>query len=493
MSGVEPGSIIVCEYVKEKDKYAMEGEFWNFQLFQYTDPILERKLIVKSSADKTLYYKVRNGDLSPEIKQQDNEKIYTWKQTNIPAIIKENNMPSLINVAPFVQVSTVKNWSQVSNWYQDLIEEQYQVNEELKSKIKELTENVTKTEEKIKALFYYVTNQIRYIGLQFGESGYKPYSAVETFKNKYGVCKEKATLLIAMLREIGVKAEPVLIYRGSATIDIEIASPGLFNHMIVYLPEQKKYLDPTSQGTRYGVLPGDQGKNVLLPEIDKLSQTPVRPPECSTALVNQKVKLKEDGSADINYKEKYTGLYGFSYKQIYKSYTPRQRKRLIRSGVSRGFSNAYLKGIKLEGVEKLNKVFSLQVSNIKVPAYAKSMGDNLLSFKFLHYPIQLNQLVASQTRNYPLYLGFKRKAKRKIEVVLPVNFKVKFLPEDINYSNKVGKLSVDYQKQNNILSLDFEIIIDKQQIGVEDYQAARELFNKAGAVIDKQVLIVKKQ
>ncbi|MBM7623772.1 DUF3857 domain-containing protein [Sporohalobacter salinus] len=488
MPGVKPGSIVVCEYVKTKDEYAIEDEFWNYDLFQSTDPIKNKKLVIKIPVNKEINYKVRNGNLKPKIEKKDDAKIYTWQQSDIPGITKENNMPSLINLAPLVQISTLDNWSQVSSWYQGLIEKQYKVNKELKNKIKELTQGNETKEEKVKSLYNYVTSRIRYIGLQFGESGYKPYSAVETFKNKYGVCKEKATLLIAMLREIGVKAEPVLIRRGSGAVDLDIVSPILFNHMIVYLPDQDKYLDPTSKGTAYGVLPGDQNKNVLLPESDILSKTPISPANSNLAFLKQQVDLKQNGKANIVYQEEKSGVYGYAYRKGYQKYTPRQQKRIVKQGISKGFSNAQATGIQFAGIKDLNQNFSLKISNLQVKSYAKRMG-NLLSFKPLRYPIKLSQLVAAEERSYPFHLGFKRKDHRKIEIDIPSNYQVNYLPEDISFQNEVGSLEATYKQQNNKVVLDFNLIVDQYQLEVSEYQAARELLNQAEGVAQNQILL----
>ncbi|MGM0369840.1 MAG: DUF3857 domain-containing protein [Bacillota bacterium] len=491
MSGVEPGSIVVCEYVKTKDEYAIKDEFWNYQLFQTTDPIEEKKLVVKTPADKKVNYKVRNGDLKPEITEENNTKTYTWLETDVPAIIKENNMTSLINVAPFIEISTLDNWSQISNWYQGLIDEQYQVNDELKSKIEELTADGQSKEDKIEKLYNYVTSQIRYIGLQFGESGYRPYSATETFSNKYGVCKEKATLLIAMLREIGVEAEPVLIRRGSGAIDVDIASPALFNHLIVYLPDQDKYLDPTSSGTTYGVLPGDQGKNVLLPEEDKLEKTPVMDSEKNRTTVNQQVKLMNDGSAKIEFQEQNIGVYGYFYKRGYQRYTPQKRDEIVKQTVSKTFSNAQIEGIKLSGIEDLAEDFRMEVLNVKVKDYAQKMGD-IMSFKPLRFPLQLGNIVAADERDYPIYLGFNRQVLREVEVKIPAGHKVDHLPEEIDFSNQVGELHLDYQQQGRTIKVKLDLKVNQHQVMPDDYQAVRDLFTKAEGVLQNQVMIQKK-
>lgn len=490
MPGVKPGSILICNYVITKESYAMEGEFWNYLLFQSTDPIKESKLVLKTPQDKNVDYKIRNGDFEPEIIEKEDSKIYTWKRTDVPAIIKEENMSSLVNIAPFIQISTLQSWSKVSDWYQSLIEDQYEVNEEMKNKISELTKNSETETEKIKALYNYVTSQIRYIGLQFGESGYKPYSAATTFENKYGVCKEKSTLLIAMLREIGVKAEPVLINRGSARVDMDIKSPAVFNHMIVYLPEKDKYLDPTSQGTMYGVLPGDQGKNILLPEKNKIAKTPVVEPTQNMSLSKQVVNIKEDGSAEINYKEEKTGLYGFTYKSVYRNYNPEQREKLIKRGLSRGFSNPKVEKIKLNGVNDLNKELSIEITKIESENYAEKMG-NMLTFNSFKFPLNLARAVSADSRNYPLYLSFKRNVKRKVEIRIPEEYEINYIPENKNFDNEIGSLRVDYNKQGSKILLDFNLIVDKIEIAADNYKKVKNLVNKASEEIQNQIMIQK--
>ena len=490
MSGVEPGSILVCEYEKVKDSYAIEDEFWNYQLMQYTDPIQKNKVKVKMPKDKEIKYKVKNGNIKAKVKKEEKYKTYIWENNNAPAIIKEENMPSLLNIAPLLEITTVKDWAQVSDWYNSLIEGQYEVNKAIDNKINELTKDSKNKEEKMVDLYNYVTSQIRYIGLQFGESGYKPYSAATTFENKYGVCKEKATLLIAMLREIGVKAEPVLINRGSAKVDLDISSPALFNHMIVYLPDKDIYLDPTSKGTMYGVLPGDQGKNVFLPESNKLTNTPIAKAEENISISKQKVNLQKDGSAQINYKESMTGLYGFTYKRFYQQYKKERLDSLIKRGISRGFTNASVGEIKYQGINNLDKDLSLEIPNLKVQNYAEKMG-NMLTIKPFRFPLQLSQIVASETRNYPLYLSFKRNVKREVDITLPEGYKFDFVPKDQEFSNEIGSLKIDYEKGADKVSVDLNLIVDRKIISSEEYKSARKLLNKAGSSIQNQIMIKK--
>ena len=198
--------------------------------------------------------------------------------------------------------------------------------------------------------------------------------------------------------------------------------------------------------------------------------------------------MKKNGDAKITYVEQHSGVYDYFYRRGYQKYTPQQRKMVMKQGISKGFANAEASGIKIMGIEDLNQPFKVSISNLQVSGYAKNMA-NLLSFRPLRYPISLKRLVAAKERKYPLYLSFKREIKRKIEINLPADRQVNYLPDDINFKNKAGQLLVDYEDQGDKVLLDFKLILDQYQLEVSEYQAAKELLNKAGGVIQNQILL----
>ncbi|PRX18130.1 transglutaminase superfamily protein [Orenia metallireducens] len=489
MSGVEPGSIIVLDYIDTIKKSDIKGEFWYQEMFQSIEPIKEKRFVLKVPIDKKINYRGRFTDLKPTITENKGVTEYVWADKDIAAIIKESWMPPLMDVAPIIKFSTLDSWSQVSKWYQGLIDNQYDVNDELRDKIKELIKGANSEEEKIKALYNYVTSQIRYVGLQFGESGYKPYPAVETFENKYGVCKEKATLLIAMLREIGVEAEPVVINR-SYNPDLEIVSPSQFNHMIVYLPKKNQYLDPTNNGTMYGVLPGDQNKNVFLLESDKLAKTPISKAVENKIIREQNVKLNEDGSAVIDYVRKSSGVDDFGFKSFFNEYNEEQRKLILKQMISPLFHQIKLNNIKFEGIEDLDKNAKIELDSMQVSNYAKKMG-NLFTIQPLRSTIDLSEIMEPDKRIYPIDLGNTRNDSRSVEIKIPQGYKVNYLPENIKMKNNVGELRLDYTKEKDKVIVNFDLKINKIKVEVKDYQQLRELLNKAASSIENQILIEK--
>src|SRR5207244_7456115 len=117
----------------------------------------------------------------------------------------------------------------------------------------ELTADAKGDMDKIKAVFHHVSNKIRYMGLtpEKDRPGFEPHDVRLTFENKYGVCRDKAALLVSMLRAAGLQAYPVLVSVGSKK-DPEVPEP-FFNHAIVGVELKKgEYvlMDPTAENTK---------------------------------------------------------------------------------------------------------------------------------------------------------------------------------------------------------------------------------------------------
>ncbi len=214
-----------------------------------------------------------------EVKRANGDVLHRWVAENVPATYAEDEMPEQSTQLQRVSFSTFKTWEEVSQWYWGLCEPHMQTTPAIDAKVKELTEGKTQKEQ-IEALFGFVAQGVRYMGIiaEDDAPGYEPHDVALTFENRYGVCRDKGALLVAMLRKAGYNAFPVLINAGSKR-DPEVPIP-YFNHAIVAVDMgNREYwlMDPTDDTAR-AELPGylsDSTYVVCRPEGETQRVTPV--------------------------------------------------------------------------------------------------------------------------------------------------------------------------------------------------------------------------
>jgi hypothetical protein len=179
--------------------------------------------------------------------------------------------------------------------------------------------------EKQAAILDYVDAEVRYTGIEFGEAAIVPHEPSETLALKYGDCKDKATLLVAMLRAAGVPAYVALLNAGSRLdVPADLPGMGLFDHAIVFVPgaqgEADLWIDATDQYARLGQLPiNDQGRRALIarPETKALVKTPESTSRDNVLLEMREVRLGENGPATVTEKTLPTGVFESHYRAFY--------------------------------------------------------------------------------------------------------------------------------------------------------------------------------
>ena len=115
--------------------------------------------------------------------------------------------------------NSFSNWQQMGSWYLNLTSGRFDASPEIKAKVASSTASSPTQLAKMRVLAEFMQHDIRYVGIELGIGGWQPHPAAEVFSHRYGDCKDKATLMAAMLREIGIDSDYVVIYteRGSVT------------------------------------------------------------------------------------------------------------------------------------------------------------------------------------------------------------------------------------------------------------------------------------
>jgi tetratricopeptide (TPR) repeat protein len=274
--GVSVGDVVEYDVVITATPL-VAGQFW--QIWNFTDRIiaLDEQLDLNVPSNRALKIKSSEG-IEPTVSSEGDRRLYHWATSNLKTpppidifkafefdVIKllEGNPPP---PAPRVMFSTFQSWAEVANWYAELERDRRLPTPEIRAKADEIARGQPTDEAKAQALYYWVSQYIRYVSLSFGLGRYQPHAAAEVLANRYGDCKDKTTLLEAMLEAEGLHAHPVLA-NTLLDIDPEMPNPGQFDHAFTFLRAGDKdmWLDTTLGVGPFGYLmPQLRGKEALV-------------------------------------------------------------------------------------------------------------------------------------------------------------------------------------------------------------------------------------
>ena len=287
------------------------GHFW-YEYNLTTDQIVRDERL-EMSVPKDKHINVKCASLRPEVVEQGSVRVYKWKHSNLQRKAQdEETTQKRSTPPPDIQISTFTNWEEIGHWYSELQKDQIIVTPAIAKKAEELTKGLTTEDEKLRAIYSFVALHIHYIGLDFGIGRYKPHAAEEVLDNEYGDCKDKHTLLAALLKAAGFDAWPVLIH-ASQKLDVDVPSPAQFNHVITVVPRGKDqvWLDTTTEVAPFGLLlPQLRNKQALLIPTGKavlLQTTPVNPPFLQEQTFTAVAKLGADGVLKGHITQKFRG------------------------------------------------------------------------------------------------------------------------------------------------------------------------------------------
>ncbi len=250
---LRPGDVLEYEFVRTITNPLTPGQFWTSVNFSDKGIILDQQLEINVPQGRQIKLKSKPG-YEPKISDEGDRRIYRWTYTHLKdeeagphGKKKPRNPHKSEDEIPTVQLTTFQSWEELGAWYASLEHDRRQPNDAIKAKAEELVQGKTDDMAKVKALYEYVSRNIRYVSLSFGLGRYQPHAASEVLSNGYGDCKDKNTLLAALLAAEGFQATSVLI--GSQhELDPEIPSPSQFDHVITRVPVNGKeiWLDSTN-------------------------------------------------------------------------------------------------------------------------------------------------------------------------------------------------------------------------------------------------------
>jgi hypothetical protein len=236
-----------------------------------------------------------------------------------PAMLAEDRMTSPLDRDPRVAISTFADYEELGRSYWDAARGAVEVTPEIVRLAEEITAGIVDKRGQARAISTWVKANIRYVFVVLGATRVVPNPAAAVLKNRYGDCKDHATLMSALLAAKGIAVEQVLINAESAYTLTEPATMGYLNHVMLYLPELGLYDDPTQQFAAFGVLAGTEYDKPVIHVSDARAyraHIPAMKPEDHLSKRRTELTVAADGVVSGTTEQTGTGLFAASARTI---------------------------------------------------------------------------------------------------------------------------------------------------------------------------------
>jgi transglutaminase-like putative cysteine protease/Flp pilus assembly protein TadD len=487
-SALEPGDVIDVEYVVSDvgRRNLFADYFGDLHFFQEELPRVESKYLLIAPRDKKLYFNQPHL-VSRKDEAIGDEMLYHFSARDLPKIDSEPGMPGFSELAAYVHVSTYQKWEDVATWYQGLVKGQIEASPQIKQAVKEVTKNLKSEPQKIRAIYDYVITKTRYVGLEFGIHGYQPYRTAQVFARKFGDCKDKASLLVVMLREAGIPASMVLARtRHGGDLDAAPASLAPFDHAIAYVPKYKWFLDGTAEFSGADELPAqDQDIPVLIVDEKRLTRTPVLAPDKNRVETRWKVALEPSGGAHVDELLVIHGEAAHEWRNHYQS--PGERADKYGRAWNDKYPGARLDNLDMRVEDRESPV--AVAAQIAVPHWARPEGNSLVMPVLGRETDMLRNYARLSSRKHDLILGYPWDQLDELEIELPRGWKVKELPAPKTLESPLGKFTLEVSQNGASVLVRSTLRVNFHRIAPKDYTAFRDFCRSIDELVGQELTI----
>jgi hypothetical protein len=485
----------------EDERYIppMRGHFYDVVYFQDGYPIKEKRYDLHMPKDKPIQFRVYNGSLYSAQSYDSAKTHYAWWIYDVPALGEEPRMAEAPDIAPKLVLATLPSWNEKSRWFAAIHDTIYFDNESIRKLVKDLTAGLKTDVEKVVALQHWAAQEIRYSGLSMGKGeGYTHHPGKMSFRDRCGVCKDKAGMLVTLMRTAGYDVWPALTMAGSRVEEIPADQ---FNHSVVAWRHKDgtfTMLDPTwvpYSTELWSSAEQEQNYVIGTPEGEGLMETPYSPPESHV------LKIVSKGAVDTD------GTLAGSMKIAATNYMDQRMRRLLGTH-KRDDLRAYLEGwfaaispyvevtkFSIGDPLDFKKQFALDVE-YRVPRYAIETAGGLdfaspaWKLGFGTPPLLVAaSVISSEKRQYPLFIWYTQTLECDETIAIPGALKPRELAKEDAKTGDYAAYTMERSCGGRTLKNSGKVLVKKRVIPVDAYPDFRDVLKKAGDYATQRVVL----
>lgn len=480
---LEVGDVVELQYRIEDVavRNEMSDYFGEVTYLQSTEPVASAEYVLIAPKKRKLNISVGPGDkplqhLKREVNETKSSRVYRFVATDVEAMAAESRMPKLGELLAHVHVSTFADWKEVGQWYAGLAREKLDADDDVRTLAKKLVAGLTTDRAKVAAIYDYAAGQVRYVALELGIEGIRPRRAALTLARGWGDCKDKATLIVSMLREVGIDAELVLVRTGlRGGFDSSTASLAPFDHAIAYVPSLDLYLDGTAEDTGTLELPAMDRAAMALRithEGGELVRLPQPKASQSTDRRAYELDLAKDGSLRFSVEVTNQGVDAPGWRRRYRD--PSTQRERVAADLAAALGPVELdagkRGLSVSGTDDIEMAVKLVASG-KADAKKQGAGWRVPAGPTFR---MVARFASRPSRHHDVLIGPRRSRQEAWEVRLPAGMKASGLPKATKLETPFGSYVLEVEKKSSqVIVVTTKLVLTEARIRPGQYAAWR--------------------
>jgi tetratricopeptide (TPR) repeat protein/transglutaminase-like putative cysteine protease len=472
---------------------AFADYFGEVTTMQSSEPIARAEYVLITPKSRTFYFNKPNVPGITETQQDAGDnRIFHFVAENVPPITPEPLQPPYGEILGHVHVSTYKSWDDMGRWYWGLVKDQFVADDEVRSRVAEVTKGLKTDDEKVRAVYDYVVTKTRYVALEFGIHGFKPYRCAQIFARGFGDCKDKATLIVTMLKVLGIPATIVIVRtENRGDFDTDPASLAPFDHAIAYVPSLDLYLDGTAEFTGSRELPA-MDRNALALQVNeghaKLVHLPDPPATESVATKKVEATIGADGSATIDWRTDVSGVSAGSWRARY--HADSTRKQRVQQDLGAEFTGLVLDKIDVSDLEDLEKSVTLHAHGKSTQFARKEEGS--LSVPVGPGEHMVREFAPLSSRKLDVRLYAQSTTENDWTVKLAPGAHVLSAPRPADLQSPFGRFVLTVESTPTGVHVKSSLAMTKLRIAVADYGALRSWCEQIDRALSQRLVVAPK-
>jgi Flp pilus assembly protein TadD/transglutaminase-like putative cysteine protease len=477
VTSLAPGDTLEYRTVTRTITPLAAGHFWYEHTFPKHIVVGEDRLEI--DIPKAREVKLKAPKYPPVIEEKGDRRLYTWVMKDIEPDRNKDEDRDEEETGPDVQLTTFTDWKQVAQWYAGLADSRAAVDDGVRRKAEELTKGAKTPEERARRLYDYVARNVRYVSISLGVGRYQPHAASEVLDNGYGDCKDKHTLLAALLKAERIESYPVLIHH-DRKLDADVPSPAQFDHVITLarVGSQLTWLDATPEVTPYGlILYQLRNKQAVVASDDAeggLRRTPSDSPVKTFARFSLEGKFTEYGALDATLEFTGQGDRDWEMRAGFRGFPEAQWKDLVKILSASWGLPGDVDDVHVDPIEDTNRPFHLKY-HLHVDGYFQVPSANV-NFRPIP-PLGLPGVKASDKSLEPINIGPAGEVDYKVRLQFPANYTVR-TPLAVKMSRDYGDYSSTYSLSKGVLEGERHLVLRVNELPAarrSDYESFRNV------------------